>query len=92
MCVCVCVCVCVFSCNILCKLFLMGLCSTCVYNIIFSLICYVSAQGVDERAINVHCCYYYYYMCTWGSEHAMFCVDILMSNVSLTHSCLYVYK
>ena len=23
---------------------------------------YVGAQGVDERAINVHCyCYYYYY-------------------------------
>ena len=26
------------------------------------------------------------------SEHAMFCVEILMYNVSLTHSCLYVYK
>ena len=25
-------------------------------------------------------------------EHAMFCVEILMYNVSLTHSCLYVYK
>ena len=38
-----------------------GLCSTCVQNIIFKLIYiyHVSAQGVDERKINVH--YYYYY-------------------------------
>ena len=28
----------------------------------------------------------------WRCEHAMFCVEILMYNVSLTHSCLYVYK
>ena len=28
----------------------------------------------------------------WRCEHAMFCVEILMHNVSLTHSCLYVYK
>ena len=23
--------------------------------------CHVSAEGVDERMINVHYCYYYYY-------------------------------
>ena len=28
----------------------------------------------------------------WRCEHAMFCVEIIMYNVSLTHSCLYVYK
>ena len=28
----------------------------------------------------------------WRCEHAMFCVEILMYNVSRTHSCLYVYK
>ena len=27
----------------------------------------------------------------WRCEHAMFCVEILMYNVSLIHSCLYVY-
>ena len=41
-CVCACVCVCVFAYNTLCKLFLIGL---SVYH----------AQGVDARAVSVHC-------------------------------------
>ena len=27
-----------------------------------------------------------------GAVNTMFCVEILMYNVLLTHSCLYVYK
>ena len=43
----------VFPYNTLSKL-LVGLCSTRVQNIIFRLMCHVSAQGVDERMIKVH--------------------------------------
>ena len=39
---------------------LIGLCYTCVYNIIVN-VYHVSAQGVDERMMNVHYYYYYYY-------------------------------
>ena len=28
----------------------------------------------------------------WRCEHAVFCVEILTYNVSVTHSCLFVYK
>ena len=28
----------------------------------------------------------------WHCEHAMFCVEILMYNISFTHSCVYLYK
>ena len=43
---------------------MVGLCSTCVQNIVFRLIVNmydVSAQGVDERMKYIH--YYYYYYC-----------------------------
>ena len=33
-----------------------------------------------------------WHVCIWRCEHAMFCVEILMYNVSLTHSCLSVDK
>ena len=32
-----------------------------------------------------------YGMCSSGAVNTIFCVEILMYNVSLTHSCLYVY-
>ena len=49
-----CVRVCVFPYNTLCKLFSIGLCSMCIeYHVHISMY-YVSAQGVDERVINVH--------------------------------------
>ena len=41
----VCVCVCVFPYNTLCKLFWTGLCSTCVQNIVFRLICTCGCVG-----------------------------------------------
>ena len=33
-----------------------------------------------------------YGLCASGAVNRPFCVDILMYNISLTHSCLYVYK
>ena len=65
--VCVCVCACVlvffplhfFIYNYFMQIVLVGLCSTCVFNIVFWVNMYpVSAQEVDERMINVHSYYY----------------------------------
>ena len=55
---CVRVCVCVFPYNTLCKLF-WSVFYMCIEYCIYVKMYHVSAQGVDERMVNVH--YYYYY-------------------------------
>ena len=78
MCVCVCVCVCVWArvraCVACVFVFPYGALCKCLGGIVLSMCmecriwvdtCRVSAQGVDERMINVH---YYYYFCLSPTE------------------------
>ena len=64
-CVCVCsallfyFCVCVY--NTLCKLFCRTMLYMCIEYHIYVNVYHVSAQGIDERMINVHHYYYYYH-------------------------------
>ena len=49
----------------------------------------------SEQALRVCVCVYYIYesqAISLSLSLSLFCVEILMYNVSLTHSCLYVYK
>ena len=64
-----CVCVCFHNYNALCRLFGRTVLYVCIEYHIQVNMYDVSAQGVDERMINVHY-YYYYYCCCYCYDDA----------------------